>query len=151
MPSVAAQAVDEIAEEIGKLENASNFGVFRRALLSDDKGQWSNLQSGIYVFDSAEEDEAAGTNERDDIGYGISVVIVKGTSGGISEGLESLRDFREKVRRRFHNQRLRKVVLEGSHHCTCRVSHGPRRQRTKDDRYEISSLIIRVWMREARS
>lgn len=150
--SVPTQAVRAIAERIrGLADMPYRDQVYERTLLQDAKGNWTNLQRGVWVYDDEEEGEAPGTNQSEDIGYPIVVTIVRPVVGGTVEDAEAVRIGREKIRKAFIHQRLTELAIDNGHHCTCTVRHGTKRKRDQDARYEVSSLVIVVWMRETRS
>lgn len=150
--SVPTQAIRAIADKIRALPDMPyRDQVYERTLLADAKGAWTNLQRGVYVYDDEEEREAAGTNRSEDIGYPIVVTIVRPRVGGTKDDAEAVRIAREQVRKAFIHQRLSEIAIDNGHHCTCTVLHGTKRKREPDERYEVSSLVVVVWMRETRS
>ena len=99
---------------------------------------------GITIHRSVER-EFAGTNERDDIGYGVQITMVLDNSADPTE-TDIFSDWRQKIRKAFIHQRLSGVTSV----CTCLVEPGPVYKNVPED-YDVSTLLIRVISRETRS
>jgi len=113
---------------------------------------WSSesIYRGITVHD-LEEDEAAGTNQREDIGYACAATIIIGNDHAVGEGIDTLAEMRARIRRRFVHQAIASVSLVGGIYLTTTVGKSPMRlPKQWDDTYLLSSLVIRCWMREPR-
>ena len=92
--------------------------------------------------------EAAGTNERDDFGYGVLVIFVQGTGNGYGDDIERVSQWRQQVRKTFHNKRLSGVTQSS----VCSVQHGdPFLPKELQGQNDVSSLVIRCWTRETRT
>jgi len=105
-----------------------------------DKGQF---YPGITVHPVAER-EFIGTNERDDIGYGIQVTMVVNDDNDLDEA-DVIGNWRQKIRKGF----IHKKIAAVSNNCTVLVEHGPVYEPNKHDQ-KISTLILRVIVRETR-
>ncbi len=155
MPDVHEQAIDEIVAGIKglKLPGIPAEEVRKRRLEhrieSDGRTTIHNWERGITVF-PMQEVESAGTNLREDIGYGVGVVIAIPTDSSQSAGLGRALEIRAKIRRKFIHQRLGTVSLSGGMYLTTKVQHLPINQPREANQYEASSLLIRCWMREPR-
>ena len=153
MKSVQEQCLEEIAGVIRGLAlrrlDHSSVHVARLPWYINGDGT-AVINRGIYVH-PAEEREAPGTNEREDIGYGCAItMIVPATHSGLEEvGLVS--EWRETIRRRLVNRRLTDLVLEGGHSCIVKIEHNNLNVPRQAHRYEVSSMVARCWVREPRT
>lgn len=117
---------------------------------------WKDEGNGNVVIDrgirihKAPEAEAAGTNERDDIGYGCFVTMIVPTDESQAENTDLVGAWRATIRREFLHARL-DVSLDDGQYVTTKVSHGEIDVPKEAHRYEVSTLLIRCWMREPRS
>lgn len=105
-------------------------------------------ERGITFF-PMQEAESAGTNLREDIGYGCGCVIVLPADHGSADNLGKVLEARAKIRRKFIHQRM-DVTLSGGMYLTTKVQHLPINQPRDAHQYEASSLLIRCWIREPR-
>jgi len=108
-----------------------------------------NYHHGITIHPEREI-EAPGTNERDDIGYGIGVTMIVPADHASTANVDKVPMARREIRAEFHHQKLTGVSLNDSIHLNCTVEHNAINTPRDGHRYEISSQIIRFWMREAR-
>jgi hypothetical protein len=102
-----------------------------------------NWYDGITVHPVAE-DEFAGTNACDDIGYGAQVTMVVNNDEDPSED-DLYGTWRQTIRKAFIHQRL--AGISTVH--TCLVQPGPI-YRNVPENLDVGSLIIRVISRETR-
>lgn len=107
------------------------------------------IHQGITFFPQ-EEQESAGTNVREDIGYPCGCAIILPADHGTRDNLGKVLECRERIRRKFIHQRLDNVVLDGGHYLTTKVAHLQINQPREAHNYEVSLLLIRCWMREPR-
>jgi len=115
---------------------------------SDGRVTIQTWEQGITFF-PMQEAESAGTNLREDIGYGCGCVIVLPADHGSAENLGKVLEARSKIRRKFIHQRM-KANLSGGMYLTTKVQHLPINQPRDGHQYEASSLLIRSWIREPR-
>jgi hypothetical protein len=145
MAEVHSSFMNAVLERIKGLELPGHpRPVIRRWPWSD-----THIHSGITIHPTPES-EAPGTNEREDIGYGVGVTMILPTDHGMTENVERIPIWRAKIRRAFINQRLR-VKFDGASEHVCKVEHGNFPLPREAHKYEVSSLIIRCWMRESRN
>lgn len=87
-----------------------------------------------------------GTNQDEDVGYGIRVTIVGASSGGSSEDQDSFTYWEELIRNAFWGKRLSGVteVWYCGYEPAQPLADAPY---TKDSR-DVSEFIIRCWTRE---
>ncbi len=102
------------------------------------------------TFWPQQEQEAAGTTGREDIGYGCGCAIILGADPALKDNLGKVLEARAKIRRRFIHQRLDNVELQGGYVLTTKVGHLQINEPLETHRYEASFLLIRCWMREPR-
>lgn len=92
----------------------------------------------------------AGTNRSEDIGYGCGITIYLGADHS-SEDMGIATDVREAIRQKFINRRLTNVQPKNGHVCINTVEHGDFANDLDKHKYEVGTLLIRVWARETRS
>ena len=104
---------------------------------------------GITIH-PVEERSIHGTNEREDVGYGIAVTMVQNNDDDMVRNLDRMLTWREAIRKKFVEDR----DLGGlTQHFTIKVEFG----RVFDDRdilkrsFDISVLVLRCWAREVRT
>lgn len=110
----------------------------------------SRVYPGITVHPAVDwQHRREGTNERDDVGYGVQVTMVQATSQDVRRQIDRRLLWREKIRREFIHQRAPLSSITEVY--TCHIEAAPpfnRRDFRKD--YDVDSLVIRVWTRETR-
>lgn len=108
-----------------------------------------NLYHGITFF-MLQEQEAPGTNRREDIGYAIGGYLAVPVDNSQADGLDTIPSWREAIRREFIHQRLSGVSFADGHYLTTTFEPGSFLV-PADERYEVSTFVIRCWMREPRT
>lgn len=107
------------------------------------------LYTGITFF-MLPEQEAPGTNQREDIGYAIGGYIAVGVDSSLHDNIDAIPSWREAIRREFIHQRLSDVSFTGGHYLTTTFEPGNFNMPV-DERFEVSTFVIRCWMREPRT
>lgn len=151
---VHEQCLKEIAAGIKGLKTCFRADEIRVQRLdhkveSDGSVTIQTYDRGITVF-PLQEQESAGTNLREDIGYGCGVLISAGNDHSLKDNVGKVLEARALIRRRFVHQRLTTVSLSGGMYLTTKVAHLPINQPRGPHTFEASSLVIRCWMREPR-
>lgn len=110
--------------------------------------QRTQVEPGIFITPITEKlDPRAGTNARDDIGYGVQVVIVQKSNQSQTDNLTTELTWRQRIRRSFHNKRLSGVTEVN----ICYVEPGAVVLPSLfEEMYDVQSLIIRCMSRELR-
>jgi hypothetical protein len=121
----------------------------RRQPFKVEGNQVINVTRGIVVHPERE-DQNAGTNRSEDVGYGCGVTMFIPADHS-SDDLGPVTEWREIISRKFRNIRLTNVRVNVGHVCICTVEPADFAKDFKNHEYEISSLLIRVWARETRS
>lgn len=147
--SVHKQCMDAIASAIQglSLEQLSRDEiVVRRRAFPDGM-----VHYGISIHPS-EEQEAPGTNSREDIGYGVDVTMAAPADNSMRDSVDLIPSWREAIRRKLMHDRL-SVTLTGGHYLQTKVEHGTFNAPLPKDshEYELSRLVVRCWMREPRT
>lgn len=152
MADVQKQCEDAVVSVIRSLSlkglQASEIVARRRAWHQLGDGTWV-IHRGITVFPEPEV-EAPGTNEREDIGYGIGVAMIVPTTHNTSEGRDLVTTWRAALRRKIYHDAL-SIVLPSGLYLQTKVSHRELVLPKDADRFEVSGLLIRCWMRESRT
>lgn len=148
--SVYKQALDNVVDVIKglNLDGVADNEVVLRKFPWDDTHP--PLKGVTVSWDK--EREAPGTTCRDDIGYPCFVTMVQGSDKGWTNHIDRITQWRESVRRAFHNQRLLNVSSTGTNHLICKVLHSaielPDKYRNN---FDVSQLLVMCWFRESRS
>lgn len=98
---------------------------------------------GITIYPTTER-ELPGTNQRDDIGYGIAITFVANDDADVTED-DLLGDWRQKVRKKLIHQKL--TGIDGC--CTVLWEPGTYEKDNKRN-LAISTMLLRVIVRETR-
>lgn len=99
------------------------------------------------------------TNERQVVGYGCQVTVVHGTFAEWNDDPEKVMDWRQAVRRKFHDRRIdfdTYEIQDAGFNCwgPCKVTPAEFKMDDQDDRterFEISALVVRVFVLEPRT
>lgn len=103
---------------------------------------------GITVH-PLQETEFRGTNEREDIGYGIGITMIVGGNHANYEQIDAIPAWREAIRRNLHHTRLG-LSVTGCSELDFLVSHGQLNVPKELGKYEVSTLFARYVIRESR-
>lgn len=145
-PSVAQQISNALVTQIQSigLTGLSSTEIVARKFAWNSGG----FYRGISVVPLPEKVRALYPNECDDIGYQFGIFFVTGSNPQFGDTLANVREWRQKVRRKFINQRLTGV----SSVYICRVTHeelyAPR-EYTRG--HEVGTLVVTCWAREERT
>lgn len=142
--ALTKQCLDAVQTRILSLSLVSSSNVVVR------KASWDRdvPKPGIIISPVREAmNPAAGTNERDDVGHGVQVVLVRSSNENLTLNLPTFTKWREQIRRAFHNQRLPGVSLV----IRCSVEPGePYQQNQFKQGVDASVLVVRCIAREPR-
>ena len=123
------------------------------------KLEWDGIfaHAGISII-PIKEVEGSGTTEREQIGYGIMVVMNIGTSRGITENIDIITYWRRAIRGKFNKQRtcMREecdgVAEQGACPIICEIVHEaievPEQYKKNRD---WGYLVLRFWFLETRT
>lgn len=112
-----------------------------------DINEQMHFDKRITVHPVGEQFDHGGTCCRDDIGYRIQVTMIYPNSGDVERALTRMTDWRERIRKKFHNQRLANITSVWK----CEVSPAGKIDREfVRDQHEAHALTIVAWSREAR-
>jgi len=145
-----ALVLAEVARRIDDLELCRDRVLITK--VTDDGHRPSGL---LLSWDT--EKEGAGTNGQDDIGYPCILLWRGGTIGTRSDNMDFVTDFRQKVRREFHQRRI--IVDDNSvAPLGAVVQYGPvgaghgqvELTQAWRDRWESTMIAIVAWQRELR-
>lgn len=148
--STFKQALDAVATAIQGLSLTN--------LPSDEvrvrRWPWKETDRGVFphrgiTVHPVPEVEYRGTNERDDIGYGIGLTMIVGSDHAAYENVDGIPAWRETIRRNLHRTRLG-LSVTGCNELELLVSHGQLNVPKDLFKYEISTLVLRYVMRESR-
>lgn len=101
----------------------------------------------------------AKTNERQVVGYGCQVTVVHGSLGEWSGDPEQVMDWRQAVRRKFHDRRIdfdTYEIQDSGFNCwgPCKVTPADFQMDDENPRrgnWDITALVVRVFVIEQRS
>jgi hypothetical protein len=116
----------------------------------DRKGDGTQIiHRGITVY-PLQTAEAAGTNQREDLGYAVGVAFIAATDHSTSTNRNRVHAAKEAIRRKIIHDRLT-IVLDGGHYLQTKVANGEVNVPTDAHGYEVSGLVVRCWVRESRT
>ncbi len=153
MTSVLGQCLEAVAEIIrGLALPGLNHDSIRVARLPWIVGGDGNviINPGIVVH-PVRERTAPGTNVREDIGYGCAITMIRPASHSSMEDVDIVNQWREAIRQRLVEARLDDIVVDDGHYCITKIEHNELNVPREGHRYEISSIVARCWVREART
>ena len=139
MASTQSDILTAVRNAIATLNIIGDDEIRVRATPSDG----AHMYPGITVHPTTEV-EYAGTNERDDIGYGIAVTFIANDDNDVTED-DLLGDWRQKVRKKLVHQKL--AGIDGS--CTVLWEPGEYDKDNKKN-LSVSTMLFRVIVRETR-
>jgi len=94
---------------------------------------------------------ARGTNQSEDIGYGVQVTSVTPKDASLKDGIGKPSARRSQVRRLFIHQKPANLTLTSALYLTTTVEPGELFDAPRGiERYDVHSVIIRYWVRETR-
>ena len=151
------QAVKRRVEELS-LDDVRDIQLQTKPL--DEK----QIRPGAYITPPTRgngdwEEFPAKTNERQVVGYGCQITVVHGTLGEWDGDPEQVMDWRQSVRRKFHDHRLNLdtyEVQDTGYNCwgPCKVTPAEFQMSEQDDRserFDITALVVRVYVIEPRT
>jgi hypothetical protein len=94
--------------------------------------------------------EAAGTNQREDMGYGAGLAFIAAADHSTSMNRNRVHAAKEAVRRKIIHDRLT-LVLDSGMYLQTKVSNGEVNVPKEGHQYEVSGLVVRCWVREPRT
>lgn len=148
--STFKQALDAVATAIQTLSltnlPSDEVRVRRWPWKETDRGTIAHRGITVHPLTEA---EYPGTNERDDVGYGIGITMIVGSDHAAYEQIDGIPAWREAIRRNLHRTRLG-LSISGCNELDFMVSHGQLNVPKDLHKYEISTLVGRYAMRESR-
>lgn len=110
----------------------------------------TGVYRGITVHD-LEEGEARGTEAREDIGYAFGISMYVGDDYSSIENIDKIPLWRETIRRKIINRRTAVTLPAGDTNLITQLTHGQLHVPKEEYRYELSTMFVRCWCREART
>ena len=150
--SIQVQVEDQLVSIIRGMQLAwpPSSEIQARRLPWDTTGDGTVLvHRGITAY-SLPTAEAAGTNQREDMGYAIGLAFIAAADHSTSTNRNRVHAAKEAVRRKIIHDRLT-IVLDGGHYLQTKVANGEVNVPKEAHRYEVSGLVVRGWVRESRT
>lgn len=152
-PEIHEQAVLKTVEYLRDMQllMPSDETIARRTPWSKGADGAMVIHRGLSVCPSPER-YAPGTNKSEDIGYGVQVFDITPRDTSLTQGIANPTARKALIRRAFVHQKP--VTLEGSNIQYCQTTVEPGRLYDMPpgiDKFEVSTFIIRFWIRESRS
>lgn len=151
-PGIHEQALDKTAaylREMGLGLPASEIVVRRNP--------WTLLNNAVLVHKGitvspVPETYAPGTNRSEDVGYGVRITDITAKDNSEREGYQKPTTRRTTIRRAFvHQHPITFDIVDGLYNQTT-FEAGELLDAPKVlDRFEVSSVVIRYWLRERRT
>lgn len=127
----------------------SNQIVARRLPWDEHGDRTTIIHTGITVFPTPPR-EAAGTNLREDIGYGVGIAFISAVDHSSSMNRGRVHAAREAVRRKLVYDRL-DIELTGGDFCQIKLMEPEVAVPKEAHQYEVSLIALRAWVRESRT
>lgn len=154
MPSIQVQAENKVIDILKSMELAwpPASMIAARRLPWDVKGDGTVvIHPGITVH-PLKPVFAAGTNEREDVGYGVGITIIAPTDHSSAEMRDRVPACREAIRRKLVEDRLSTLPLvSGATYIQTKIGDSEVNLPREAHRYEVSGLVARCWVREPRT
>lgn len=118
----------------------------------------NQIRPGVYVTPTSVQ-RKTGTVSRDDIGYGCQISVIGGTMLPRGHNPERITSWQEDAARLFNNKRLGQVaetynLRTGDFQLGSKVEDAPvgwDAVEQQGDKLESAAIVVRVWVREART
>lgn len=153
MPDIQGQAEDRVLAIIQgmQLPWPGTDEIRARRLPWDQQGGGTIvIHRGITVY-PLKPVYAAGTNEREDVGYGVGIAFIAPADHSTRENRHRIADVRAKIRRKIVEDRLSLPLISGATYIQTKVADGDVNIPQDSHRYEVSGLTVRCWVREPRT
>ena len=153
MASIQVQAEDKVVEILTRMELPwpPSEEIVARRLPFDDQGDGTAIyHRGITVF-PLRKIYGPGTNEREDIGYGVGVLFVTPTDHSTAEMRDRVALPLEFIRRKIVEDVLTLPLVSGATYNQTKVRDLDINLPKSKHRYEVSGLEVRCWVREPRT
>lgn len=126
--------------------NVANFT--KRKIPYNRKLTESEAKPGAFITPVPEtQNPREGTNLRDDVGYGIAIVVIRVSNEDLTSNIDSTVLWRQQINKAFRNQRLDGVV----ENTNCTVEPGSIFNPAHfGEGYDVFSMTVRCWCRETR-
>ncbi len=105
---------------------------------------------GIIVHD-VDQIESHGTEAREDIGYKFGISAYVGADHNSIENIDLIPAWFEAIRRKIINRRLTVTLPSGDSNLIVQVTTGQLHVPKESLRYELSTMFVVCWVREART
>ena len=153
MPDIQVQAEDKIAEVIRGMQLAWP----PAAQITCGRLPW-NVQGdgnvvihpGIRIY-PLRPVFAAGTNEREDVGYGVGIAIICPADHLTGDNRDRVSSARAKIRRKLVEDRLTLDLVSGATYNQTKIGDSEVNLPKEFHAYEVSGLTVRCWVREPRT
>jgi hypothetical protein len=95
---------------------------------------------------------AAGTNRREDVGYGVGIAIIAPAEHSTTEMQDRVPSVREAIRRKLVEDRFDTMdLVSGATYIQTKIGDTEVNIPKEAHRYEVSGLAVRCWVREPRT
>ncbi len=147
-----AAALDKVASE---LESQGIDGIGRDVRVQRSPFDSRQIRPGCYVTPT-DRKYSRPTSSHSTIGYGCMITVIQGVSRRGGSSPDRLTGWQEVVSRLFHDKRLHSDDYSSDVLCLpCKVEdETPLEPSVVLEKYpeaEVTSLVVRVWLREART
>ena len=95
--------------------------------------------------------ESHGTEAREDIGYPFGISIYVGNDHSVLENIDKVPLWKETIRRKIINRRTSVTLPSGDTNLITQMAGGKLHLPKEEWRYELSTMFVRCWAREART
>lgn len=152
MSSVQKQLEDKLLQLIRgmQLDWPRSEEIRARRLPWDVKGDGTVVVHRGLTLYPLRRQYAAGTNEREDVGYGVGIALIVPADSSSGDNRDRVPAVQEAIRRKIVEDRF-SPTLEGGTYIQTKVAETDVNIPKEAHRYEASGLAVRCWMREPRT
>lgn len=148
--SVYGQCLEKVRQEIEGL-NLYGLDPSEKPVVRKHPGDNNKLRKGITIS-PGNPVEGRGTNASDDIGYPVSVTILKAGNGSLLDHIDRQMFWKEEIRKHFSRRRLTGLTIKGGSFLECVVRDGEAFDpKLFENATDASTLLILCWTREPRA
>lgn len=151
-PEITEQAVQKTVEYLRSL----NLGLPESEIVGRRK-PFEPVEGGLQGYKGitvspVPEKVAPGTNRSEDIGYGVQITELSPKDPSLSSGIAGPTERRTTIRRALIHQKPIEFSISSGHYCITTVEHSDVFDTVRLlPKWDVTTLIVRYWIRETRA
>lgn len=115
----------------------------------DGSGKIVSIHRGITIH-PVPESERAGTNEREEVGYGVGITMVVPYDHSGTTNRDVIPAWRSAIRRKIIRDTIT-ITESGANFCDLTWEHGRISVPREMHQWEVSTMVGRCWVRQTRT